>query len=88
MMIYWNGLEIEGTVSHDPGVHTFRNGDPGYPPSTDVEIDSLSVEDAEEFAEFCQEQDIPSDNWKKAILSKWSDQISDRLADGFMARKY
>lgn len=28
----------------DPGVHTYSNGDPGYPPSGD-EVDVLSVQD-------------------------------------------
>ncbi len=79
--IQWNGLEIEGSVSHDPGVHTFRNGDPGYPPSTDVEITSISIDDPKEFVQFCKEFDIPTIKWKDAILEKWSDEISDKLVD-------
>lgn len=31
--------------THDPGVHTFRNGDPGYPPSTDWEITDVMLVD-------------------------------------------
>lgn len=31
------GLYVEAVVYHDPGVRTYRNGDPGYPPSTSVE---------------------------------------------------
>lgn len=33
-------VEVEVTirVDHDPGVHTYRNGDPGYPPSTDITL--------------------------------------------------
>jgi hypothetical protein len=26
-----------GTIIHDPGVHTYPNGDPGYPPYTEIE---------------------------------------------------
>ena len=33
------GMPLRGTVNHDPGVHTFSNGDPGYPPSTEVDWD-------------------------------------------------
>jgi hypothetical protein len=31
-------LEIEYNYSYDAGVHTYSNGDPGYPPSEDFEI--------------------------------------------------
>lgn len=31
-------LEVEYTYSCDPGVHTYRNGDPGYPPSEEIDL--------------------------------------------------
>ena len=36
-------LIFTATYEHDPGVHTFRNGDPGYPPTTEVNIESLEI---------------------------------------------
>jgi hypothetical protein len=35
------GAIISGTVYHDPGVHTYSNGDPGYPSDTNFEIESI-----------------------------------------------
>lgn len=34
--------EIEANIDHDPGCHTLSNGDPGWPPTTDIEILSIS----------------------------------------------
>ena len=89
----WNGLEIEGNVQYDRGVHTFSNGDPGYPESIEVEIETLSVVDEEEFALFLEENEKPSE-WKTLpkeceewIFAKWSDKISDKLTDAFFASR-
>lgn len=85
--ITWNGLCIEGTVTHDAGVWTFSNGDPGYPGSTDVEIGDITVDDEEEFAAFLEEHEKPSD-WKTLpeeakdwILAKYDETICEKLAD-------
>ena len=32
-------FEAVGHYMYDPGVHTFRNGDPGYPPTEEVELE-------------------------------------------------
>lgn len=49
-----------GTIDHDPGVRTFRNGDPGYPPDTQFEHDpctncGVSEFTDEEFQAMCDE---------------------------------
>lgn len=33
-----------GTYWHDPGCMYLRNGDPGYPPEEDIEIDDVEIE--------------------------------------------
>jgi len=38
-------FEIAGTYDYDPGCHTMRNGDPGWPSSRDIEITSLKITD-------------------------------------------
>lgn len=44
----WQGLSFEGDISVKrgrPGVHTLRNGDPGYPPEADeIELTDLQCE--------------------------------------------
>lgn len=88
--ITWNGLDISGTVDHDPGVHTYSNGDPGYPPSTDVsDIDIEGVDDEDEFSSFLEENEKPAE-WKSLpkeaidwILAKYEDTLADKLADAY-----
>lgn len=91
--ITWNGLEITGNVDHDPGVHTFSNGDPGYPGSTDVEIDEITVDDEEEFATFLEENAKPSE-WKTLpkeakewILARYDDTLCEKLADAYFEHR-
>lgn len=89
----WNGLEITGSVVHDRGVRTFRNGDPGHPGFTEInDIEIASVEDSEAFAEFLEEEEKPA-SWqtlpkeaKDWILQKREISISDDLADAFHNR--
>lgn len=88
--INWNGLDISGTVDHDPGVRTYSNGDPGYPPSTDVsDIEIEGVDDEEEFAAFLEEHEKPAE-WKSLpkeavewIVGKYEDTLADKLADAY-----
>jgi hypothetical protein len=40
--ITYKGMVIEYDYSYDPGVHTFSNGDPGYPPSEELVIESIT----------------------------------------------
>lgn len=35
-------LEVTYDYYHDPGRHTLPNGDPGYPPETEVEINAIT----------------------------------------------
>lgn len=34
-------LEVEYEYSYDPGVHTYPNGDPGYPEYEEINIESI-----------------------------------------------
>lgn len=36
-------IEVEFNYSYDPGVHTYSNGDPGYPPSEELDIISAHI---------------------------------------------
>lgn len=36
-------IEVEFNYSYDPGVHTYSNGDPGYPPSEELDIISAYI---------------------------------------------
>jgi hypothetical protein len=37
-------LSVDYEYSYDPGVHTYPNGDPGYPPNEEIEIVSITTE--------------------------------------------
>ena len=37
-------FEVVGTFSYDKGLHTFPNGDPGYPESHELNIDFIFYE--------------------------------------------
>lgn len=41
----WRGLSVTGTYDRDPGVRTWANGDPGYPPCTDVDMIDVDLDD-------------------------------------------
>ena len=71
-------------------LHTFSNGDPGYPSSTEVEIDTIEFDDDKgEWADFLAENEKPAE-WvglpkeaKDWILEKFESQICDAIADDF-----
>lgn len=42
-------LEVDYTYSHDPGIHTFPNGDPGTPSTTEFEIIAVRDEEGKDF---------------------------------------
>lgn len=41
-------ITLRGWEDYDPGVHTYPNGDPGYPPSCEVEFDEPDMKALEE----------------------------------------
>lgn len=47
--IYFFGLEVYGSVDHDPGQPYPSYSCGGVPPSTDVEVDEILLDDPEEF---------------------------------------
>ena len=75
----------------DPGVHTYSNGDPGYPPIGEVFeitsvkhngveiIDYLSDQILEEIEE--KLRDEKADNEADAYVSRFEDRLSDRKMD-------
>lgn len=42
---YNRSLIVNYDYSYDPGVYTHSNGDPGYPPSEELTINSIEFED-------------------------------------------
>jgi len=61
----WNGFLVSAGYEYDPGVWTFSNGDPGYPPSEEWEDISFEVDDVDEVAEFLGSWE--QDAWAEAI---------------------
>ena len=47
--IYFFGLEVFGSVDHDPGQPYPSYSCGGVPPSTDVEVEEILLDDPEEF---------------------------------------
>ena len=41
-------ITLRGWGDYDPGVHTYPNGDPGYPPCCEVEFDEPDMKALEE----------------------------------------
>ena len=44
-------IVVEFSYDYDDGVHTYSNGDPGYPPSEDLEILSVTDEFGNDMSE-------------------------------------
>ena len=63
-------IQIEGNyISEDPGIHTYRNGDPGYPPSpSELEIEGIS---------FLKGGLLEYTNWANDIMEKGLKHISE-----------
>ena len=69
--ITWNNAEIDVSFDYeegDPGVHTYSNGDPGYPPSppefiiTSVDFKGIDVTDLFDDDDLCRmEEKIESE---------------------------
>jgi len=55
-------LKITGTYSYDKGLRTMPNGDPGWPPSEDVEIEKVEMVDGSDLLDLInseiEERDI------------------------------
>lgn len=41
-------ITLRGWEDYDPGVYTYPNGDPGYPPSCEVEFDEPDMDELNE----------------------------------------
>ena len=101
MKITPNYKEIDVDVDFDyepgdPGVHTYSNGDPGYPPTREVFeitsvkhngieiIDYLSDSILEEIEE--KLRDEKADHAEARQLSRAEDRLNDRLMDNLNRR--
>jgi hypothetical protein len=60
-------LAVQYQYSHDPGVRTFRNGDPGYPPTTEIDIEHVFIVGEDERGRSCL-QEITTPDSKDAIF--------------------
>jgi hypothetical protein len=59
--IQWNNAEIDVSFDYeegDPGVHTYPNGDPGYPPSPEELIVSSVRYKGKDITDLFDEDDI------------------------------
>lgn len=61
--------KIEFKYSYDPGVHTYSNGDPGYPPNEESEIERITTTN-EEGAEIEVEFDSLDKETQDGIMEK------------------
>jgi len=67
--IYHRGLEVFGTVDHDPGQRWPSYSCGGVPPSTDVEVDEILLEDPDEFLMTAVIADIGEDRgWSDGLV--------------------
>lgn len=67
--IYHRGLEVFGSVDHDPGQPFPSYSCGGVPPSTDVEVDEILLEDPDEFLMTAVISDIGNDRgWSDSLV--------------------
>lgn len=69
--VTWRGVLVTATVDTDPGVWTLPNGDPGYPPSTDIEDIKM----------FVGATQLP-DDFVDAVLDAYNEAIMDKIIEG------
>lgn len=71
-MVYlsFRGLAIEGRAEYDPGVRYYPDGS-GEPPSWDIEIETLEIEDWEEFSSYGLLADLGISEGTERMLSAW-----------------
>ena len=67
--IYHRGLQVYGSVDYDPGQRWPSYSCGGVPPSTDVEIDEILIDDAEEFLMTGIISDLADDRkWRNGMV--------------------
>jgi len=72
-------LDIDYYYSHDPGVWTYANGDPGYPAYTECEIRTIKIgnQDASEFFMEYLETEGMFDEILELIIKQHESTIND-----------
>ena len=81
----FNGLDVDADAYYDPGVRTFSNGDPGYPPESGAEILSMWVADMATFLEYLSEE-IGEDECIKMAPFSTGQRLSSHLEDMLISK--
>lgn len=66
----FRGLAVEGRAEYDPGVRYYPDGS-GEPPSWDIEIETLEIEDWEEFSSYGLLADKGLSEGTERMLGAW-----------------
>lgn len=67
--IYHHGLEVYGSVDYDPGQPYPSYSCGGVPPSTDVEVDEIVIDDPDEFLQTDIISDLGNDRgWSEGVV--------------------
>lgn len=76
-VIYSVDVEATATYSHDDGCMYMRNGDPGYPPEDDFDIDEVNINSVT----LIDEEGNVSGITDAELLKKIKDKVRDYLSD-------
>lgn len=76
-------VKIDFSWSYDPGVHTYPNGDPGYPSSCEIDIDSITTTDGSEVPSWVTD-DICFEELDKINIDFWEDNEYPGEEDDFV----
>lgn len=86
--VSFRGLSIEGRVDYDPGVRYYPDGS-GDPPTMDIEIESIDIEDWEEFSSHSLLADAGISEGTERMLQAYhasTDRLLPRLEAMILAR--
>lgn len=74
----FRGLAVEGRADYDPGVRYYPDGS-GEPPSWDIEIESLEIDDWEEFSSWGLLADAGLSEGTERMLGAWHGMAKGRI---------
>ena len=67
------------TYHYDPGCHTMRNGDPGWPPSSEIDIDEAEVDEWSLDGDDGVDGEKLDDDFVQKLYDKWADNNSSDI---------
>ena len=73
---YYVEYEAYGTWYHDPGCMYLKNGDPGYPPEDDMEVEEIHC-----FVSY-DDEDRAEEQVPEAIVTEITEMIEELIYDG------